>query len=169
MTLQELLATLDDHPIPVLAYFVALPALAWLGGRFHTRGFVYDSPVRWLYSLLLYGVCLPGIIAAVAFADTLVHGRVIQAGVLSQITPLISMFVTLGLLRQQANPEHIPGFSRLTGFMLLLVFTSIGVFLFMQTRIWIFFGGGMGTLVVSMAVLFFLLKWAFDRAFGSGR
>jgi hypothetical protein len=169
MTLQELLAALDAHPLPVLAYFIVLPALAWLAGRFHTRGAVYDSPLRWLYSAVLYGVCLPGLIAAVAFADTLVHGRVVQAGVFSEILPLMAMGITFGLILRQANPEHIPGFRRLTGFMLLLVFTSIGVFLFMQTRIWIFFGGGMGSLLVAVAVLFFLLKWAFDRAFGAGR
>lgn len=169
MTLQELLFSLDENPLPVLAYFTALPALAWLAGRFHPPGAVYDSPVRWLYSGILYGVCLPGIIAAVAFADTLAHGRVIQAGVLSQLLPLMAMFATLGLIRRQADPEQIPGFRRLTGFMLLLVFTSIGVFLLMQTRIWIFFGGGMGTLLICLAVLFLLLRWAFERAFGTGR
>ncbi|MGZ8217496.1 hypothetical protein [Methylomagnum sp.] len=170
MTLQELLAGLDAHPLPVLTYFTALPGLVWLGGRLHGQGApVYDSPVRWLYSVVLYGVCLPGIIAAVAFADTLAHGRLMQAGVLSQLLPLISMLVTLGLIRHQANPEHIPGFRRMTGFMLLLVFTSLGIFLLMRTRVWIFFGGGIGTLFIAMGVLFLLLKWAFDRAFGAGR
>jgi hypothetical protein len=170
MTLQELLASLDAHPLPVLAYFALLPASVWLAGRSHGREApLYESPVRWLYSAALYGVCLPGIVAAVAFADTLAHGRVVQAGVLSQLLPLASMFVTLGLVRHQANPEHIPGFRRMTGFMLLLVFTSVGVFLLMRTRVWLFFGGGMGTLLIAMGVLFFLLKWAFDRAFGPGR
>lgn len=170
MTLHELLVRLDANPLPVLGYFTILPALAWLAGRFHARGSaLHDSPLRWLYSVVLYGVCLPGIIAAVAFADTLAHGRVIQAGVLSQLLPLASMLVTLGLIRQQARPEQIPGFRRMTGFMLLLVFTALGVFLLMRTRVWIFFGGGMGTLLMCMAVLFLLLKWAFDRAFGAGR
>jgi hypothetical protein len=169
MTLQELLAALDANPVPVLVYFVVMPGLAWLTGRFHSRGPVYDSPLRWLYSIVLYGACLPGLVAAVAFADTLVHGRLMQAGIFSQILPLISMFITLGLIRHQADPEHIPGFRRMTGFMLLLALTAISVFLLMQTRIWIFFGGGLGTLAVSMGVLFLLLKWAFDRAFGTGR
>jgi predicted Na+-dependent transporter len=169
MTLQELLAALDAHPLPVIAYFLSLPAIAWLTGRFHAHGSVYGSPLRWLYAGVLYGACLPGLVAAIAFADTLAHGRVIQAGLLSQILPLIAMFVTLGLIRQQADPEHIPGFRRMTGFVLLLVFTAISVFLLMQTRIWIFIGGGFGALAVSLGVLFLLLKWAFDRAFGTGR
>jgi hypothetical protein len=53
--------------------------------------------------------------------------------------------------------------------MLLLTLTAVGIFLLTKTRIWIFFGGGMGTLLVSMTVLFLLLKWAFDKTFGAGR
>lgn len=169
MTLQELLTSLDSHPVPVAAYFLLLPAAAWLARRFHSRGTLYQSPLRWVYSVILYGVCLPGIVAAVAFADTLLHGSIMQAGILSQILPLGSMFATLGLINQQADPEHIPGFRRMTAFMLLLAVTAISVFLLMQTRIWIFIGGGVWTLLISMGILFLLLKWAFDRAFGAGR
>lgn len=169
MSLQELLGWIDAHPGPVLAYFIGLPLLAWLGGRLHPHGQVYDSPVRWLYTLVLYGTCVPGVIAAVALADTLAHGNLMQAGVLSVFLPLISMLASFGIVRRQADPDHIPGFRRMTAFMLLLVLTAVGVFLLMRTRIWIFFGGGIGTLLLAMAVLFMLLKWAFDRAFGTGR
>lgn len=169
MNLYELLELIDTHPWPVLAYFIGLPLLAWLAGGLHARGAAYASPVRWLYSAVIYGVAVPGIIAAVALADTVAHGRLMDAGVLSQFLPLISMLTTFGIVRQKANPDEIPGFRRMTAFMLLLVLTAAGVFLLMKTRIWIFFGGGMGTLLAAMAVLFLLLKWAFDRAFGARR
>jgi len=82
---------------------------------------------------------------------------------------LLSMLVSFGLIRRQANPEEIPGFRRVTGFVWLLALTALALFLLMRTRVWVFFGGGIGTLLVLMAGLFLLLKWAFDRAFGSGR
>lgn len=169
MTLQDLLFEIDTHPWPVLAYFIGLPLLAWLGGRLHSPGWAYASPVRWLYTLVLYGTSVPGIIAAVALADTVAHGSLMQAGVFSVLLPLISMLATFGIVRRQADPDHVPGFRRMTAFMLLLVLTAAGVFLLMRTRIWIFFGGGIGTLLAAMAVLFLLLKWTFDRAFGAGR
>lgn len=169
MTLQELLTLTENYPGVVLAYFATPPALVWGAGWLHPRGWVYESPLRYVYTVAIYLACLPGIIAAIAFADTLAHGRLLQAGMLSEILPLAAMLLTLGLVRHQAKPEHIPGFRRITGFMLLLVLTAVGVFLLMRTRIWIFFGGGMGTLLIALTVLFFLLKWAFDRTFGPGR
>lgn len=169
MTLQELLARVETHPFWALAYFALPPALAWLAGRAHPKGWVYGSPVRYLYTAAIYLACLPGMVAAIALGDTLAHGRLLQAGVLSELAPLLAMLVTLGLVRHQAQPEHIPGFRRITGFMLLLALAAVGVFLLMKTRIWIVFGGGIGTLLVALAALFFLLKWAFERAFGPGR
>lgn len=168
MTLQALFAAIDQHPLPVLAYFIGLPTLAWLAGRLH-RGPLHQSPVRWLYSAVLYAVCVPGIAAAVVFADNVAQGRLLQVGVLSQILPLLAMAASLLLIRRQAGPEQIPGFRRLTGFMALLVLTALGLFLLMRTRIWVFFGGGIGSLLLLMAALFGLLKWAFDRAFGTRR
>jgi len=169
MSLQDLFAQLDRHPVPVLAYFIGLPLLAWAAGRWHGAGPLYDSPLRWLYSAILYGVCLPGIVAAVAVADNLAQGRLLQVGVFSQLLPLLSMLVAFGLIRRQANPEEIPGFRRVTGFVLLLGLLALALFLLLRTRIWVIFGGGMGSLLVMMAALFLLLKWAFDRAFGAGR
>lgn len=169
MTLEELFAHVEANPVIVLAYFGALPLLAWLAGRFHPKGWVGDSPVRYAYAGLIYMACLPGILAAVALADVLAHGRLMRAGVLSELLPLLSMLLTLGIVRNQAKPEHIPGFRRLAGFVGLLALTAVAVFLLMKTRIWIFFGGGIGTLLVLMAVLFFLMRWAFERAFGPGR
>ena len=75
MTLQELLFEIDGRPWLVSAYFLALPLLAGLGRWFHIRGRIYDSPVRWLYTLVLYGVSIPGIIAVVALAETVKQGR----------------------------------------------------------------------------------------------
>lgn len=169
MNLQELFAHIDRHPLPVLAYFIGLPSLAWAVGRWHGAGPLYDSPLRWLYSAVLYGVCVPGILAVVVFADNVAQGRLLQVGLLSQILPSLSMLVCFGLIRQQTDPEQIPGFQRFTGFISLLLLTALALFLLMRTRIWVFFGGSVETLLALVVVLFLLLKWAFGRAFGPRR
>lgn len=169
MNLQELFTEIDRHPMPVLAYFIGLPLLAWVAGRWQGSGPLYKSPLRWLYSVILYGVCVPGMAAAVVVADNLARGRLLQVGVFSQLLPLLSMLVSFGLIRQQANPADIPGFRRVTGFVVLLALTALALFLLMRTRIWVLFGGGIGSLLVLMAGLFLLLKWAYERAFGTGR
>ncbi|CAG0968228.1 hypothetical protein GPROT1_01344 [Gammaproteobacteria bacterium] len=169
MNLQELFTQIDKHPLPVLAYFIGLPLLAWAAGHWYGGGPLYKSPLRWLYSAILYGVCVPGMVAAVVVADNLAQGRLLQVGVFSQLLPMLSMLVSFGLIRQQANPADIPGFRRVTGFVVLLTLTALALFLLMRTRIWVLFGGGIGTLLVLMAGLFLSLKWAYDRAFGAGR
>ena len=66
MTFLELFDLIDSHPLPVLAYFTGLPVLAWAVSRYRSGAQFQYSPLLWLYSAILYGVCMPGIIAAVA-------------------------------------------------------------------------------------------------------
>lgn len=169
MTLLELSALMDLHPLPVLTYFTGLPALAWSVTYYRGGKPLQQSPLRWLYSVILYGVCVPGIIAAVVLADGLAHGELMQVSLYSGLLPLLSMLLILALFRQLHSPEAIPGFRRLTGFIWLLILTAIALYLLMRTRIWIIFGGGIGTLLILMTLLFLALKWAFDRAFGERR
>lgn len=169
MTLLELFDLIDRHPLPVLAYFAGLPLMAWAFSHYRSAVPLRESPLRWLYSAILYGVCMPGIIAAVALADNLAHGGVMQVGLYTQLLPLLSMLAVFALFRQLPGLEAIPGFRRLTGFIWLLILTAIALWLLMRTRIWIIFGGGIGTLLILMALLFLALKWAFDRVFGEGR
>lgn len=169
MTLQELLLWTDSHPGFAIAWFLTLPLLALLMGRFHTRTGLANSPLRWCYATVLFGVCVPGILASVALADTIYHGGLLATGLFSELLPILSMSVTLGLINHQTDPDQIPGFQRLTGFIILLLLTTISVWLLKQTRIWIFITGGIWTLLISLCILFLLLKWAFNRAFGSSR
>ena len=169
MTLQDLLGLIDSHPVPVAAYFLGLPLLAYLTGRLHPRGALYASPLRWVYSAVLFGVGVPGLLALVALLDQLFAGRLLEAGIFSEILPVISLFLTLGLIVHSADPAHIPGFRRVRAFLLLLAVTAVGGYLLMQTRIWVFFGAGLWPLLGTLIVLFLFAKWAFDRAFGSDR
>lgn len=152
-----------------MLYFIGLPALAWVAKLWHGDGPIQGSPLRWLYSAVMHGVCLPGILAAAAFVDNVAQGRLLQVGVLSQLLPLLSMLVCFGLLRRLADPEQIPGFQRVTGFMALLLLTGLALFLLLRTRIWIFFGGGIEALLALAVALFLLFKWALGRTFGPGR
>lgn len=169
MTLLDLFALLDRHPFPVLAHGIGLPALAFAVSHYRDAVPLESSPVRWLYSAILYAVCLPGLVATVAIADVVTHGGLLEVGLLSQLLPLLSMLATLALFRRLPNPEAIPGFRRLTGFIWVLILTALALSLLMRTRIWILFGGGIGTLLLLMGGLFLTLKWAFDRAFGRDR
>lgn len=167
MNLQELISLLDRNPLPVLGYFLGYPLIVWGLTKWTRHQSLSGSPLRWLYSGLLYGICLPGVIAALSVADSLYRGRLLQISFLSQFLPLLSALACFNLIRQLDYPKEIPGFRRATGFIGLLLVTAFCLFLFMQTRIWIVFGGGILSLLIIAFVLFFILRWAYDRAFGA--
>ncbi len=169
MTLQEFVARLDAHPPAMLAYGIGLPLLAWGIGRFRGAQPLQDSPWRWLYSAIVFGACVPGLLAAAMLADHLARGRLLDISIYSELLPVLTMLAVLFQIRRLPNPDAIPGFRRLTGLIWLLLLTGLALFLLMRTRIWVFFGGSLGALLLLMAGLFLALQWAFDRMSGRER
>ena len=63
MTLRELFDYLSANPLAVVAYFFLLLITAILAG-FMGKGEGHLSPWKYLYSAIIYLVCVPGIFAA---------------------------------------------------------------------------------------------------------
>ena len=63
MTLRELFDYLSENPIAVIAYFAILLFTAILAG-WMGKGDGHLSPWKYLYSAIVYLVCVPGIFAA---------------------------------------------------------------------------------------------------------
>ena len=166
MTLQELAGLAASHPVSVSLYFLTPPALIWLVTRLRGGASPGGTPWRWLYSVALYAVSIPGLLAILMASDQLMRGGLMQMDLLLHVLPLISLVITLLLFWNLPNPESIPGFRRVSGFLGLFLLTAVAGFLLMRTRIWILFGGGMGSLLILMGALLLLFRWAGDRAFG---
>ena len=100
MTLREFFDYLGDNPFVVLAYFLLIPFTALLAGTL-AKGEGHQSPWKYLYSALVFGVCIPGIFAVTlsAYFFLFERGRLMDANVLLQVLPVISMILTLSLIR----------------------------------------------------------------------
>ena len=166
MTLLELTRLMDRNPFPVIAYFVTLPALLWTVARVRGWRSPGDSPVRWLYSAVLYGVSVPALFSALMLVDGVSRRGVAGIELVSQLIPLVSVAAIFVVLGRGAVPEEIPGLSRMKAFVWVLLLTGLALFLVMRTRLWIVFGGGMGALAVVGMVIFLMLQWGWRRAFG---
>lgn len=166
MTLQELAGLAASHPVAMSLYFLAPPALIWLVTRLRDGSSPGGTLWRWLYSAALYAVSIPGLLAILMGADQLMRGGLMQMDLLLHVLPLLSLVITLLLFWNLPDPESIPGFRRVSGFLGLFLITAVAGFLLMRTRIWILFGGGMGSLLILIGVLLLLFRWAGDRAFG---
>lgn len=129
MTLRELFEYLSLHPESVVIYFLLIPVTALLAGILG-RGEGSQSPWKYLYSALVFLVCVPGIFAAALAVYLFVFepgGSIFNVNLLTQVLPIASMIVTLGIIRRNTTFQYIPGFSKLSD----LIFMIGAVFLLM--------------------------------------
>ena len=121
MTVGELFELLSQNPAIVLFYFIAVPLTALLALVFG-KGEGNDSPWKYLYSTLVYLICIPGIFSVTLNVYLFLFERIslFEANVFTQVIPIISMILTLWLIRKNVLFEDIPGFGKLHGLILVL-------------------------------------------------
>ncbi len=125
MTLKELINLLGDNPGYIIGYFIAIFLATALTGWI-SKDDGYKSPWKYLYMLLIYGVCIPGIFAVGLNFYVFLFERnksIFNADVYTQILPIVGMFLTLWVMKRYVNLDSIPGFHRLTGFMIIILAT----------------------------------------------
>lgn len=161
MTARDLADLAGQRPLLLAAAFAALPAAAWLSGRVHGPGGGALSPWRYVYSALVYLVCVPGIGAAVITGYTLffTHENLLDKDLLVYVVPIVSMALTLGLVRKNVSFDDVPGFDRLSGLMAVIATTFVILLAIRKTRIGIFFFASFATLAVLAAAVFGALQW----------
>jgi hypothetical protein len=161
VTARELLDLAGRNPGLLLGVFLALPLSVPVLGWIHGRAGGALPPWRYLYAVLVYLACIPGVGAAVVTGYTLFFTRenLLDKDLLVYVAPIVSMAVTLVLIRKNVSFDDVPGFDRLSGLMTLIAVTFVILLAIRKTFVGIFFGAGLGTLFVLGAFLFALLKW----------
>jgi|GEM_PF-267032 len=161
MTTRELMQQGDEHALVLVTVFVALPAATWLLGQVHQKDKGGEAPWKYLYCVLVYLACVPGIFAAVISGYVLFFSRenFLDMSLLVSILPIVAMVMTLVLLRKHVAFEQVPGFDRLSGLMVMLGCSFAIALAIQKTRIWILFGGSIEHLLILAAGGFALLKW----------
>jgi len=161
MTIRELTELAGKQPWLLVATFVALPLLAWTLGRIHGRGNGGGTPWKYIYSILVYLVCVPGMFAAILTAYALFFTRenLLDVNLLVYVLPLVSMIATLVFIRKNVSFDLIPGFDRLSGLMMMIGCSFAIALAIQKTNIWVVFGGTIEKLFLLAAGVFALLKW----------
>lgn len=121
MTINDLFQYTQDHPVNVVFYFCIIPFAALLAGWME-REEGHLPPWNYLYSTLVYLVAVPAILAvAYSVYSWLFERRSIRdANLLLQVLPIASMFLTFFLVKRQVRIESLPGFSRLSGLVMMI-------------------------------------------------
>jgi hypothetical protein len=161
MTTREFIHLADQHPLVLAVAFVLPPVTAWAGGRLHERGQGGASPWKYIYAVLVYLACVPGMFAGVLTAYTLFfsHENLLDVNPLIYFLPIVSMVVTLILVRKNVAFDEVPGFDRLSGLMIMVGCSFAAALAIQKTNIWLFFGGSIEKLFLLAGGIFALLKW----------
>jgi len=138
MTLRELFELLSENPTIILFYFIAIPLtafLAWIFGR--DEG--VNSPWKELYSCLVFATCIPGTFAVTLNVYLFLFEKqsVYDTNIYTQMLPILSMVITLWLIRKNVCFEDIPGFGKLGGLMLLITTLFIIMWILEKTHIFV--------------------------------
>ncbi len=139
MTLRDLLEIASNNPSGPLAFFALAPltaALALVMGR----GEGSQSPWKWLYSVLVYLACVPGVfsVALSVYHFLFEKMSIYQADVFVQILPVLSMVLTLWLIKKNVPFSEIPGFEKISTLVSTIGMVIVLMFFVDRTRIFAF-------------------------------
>ena len=164
MTLQEFFRLLGENPSYVLAFFLSIPLIALLT-NFMGKGEGNMPPWTFLYAILIYLVCIPGIFAFSLniYMFLFDRQRVMETDILSQILPVVSMVATLLIIRQNVSFETIPGFGKLSGLMMMIVATFAFMWFLDRTHIYVFTSLPFWQVVLIFVGLFLVIRWGWSR------
>ena len=152
----------------MLMIFCFLPILSILMKLFIRQPRAYFKPWKQFYSLIIYMSCIPGMFSTVLTAYILffTHENLLNLNAIVYFLPIVSMIVTLIILRTGLDFNRLPGFKRLYGLMIMIGISFFLALFIQKMNIWIVFGGSVQMLFVLAIGIFLLLKWAGHLLFG---
>ena len=158
MTLREFFEYLGERPWALLFFFIGIPFAALLAGLIG-RGEGHLSPWKYFYGVLVYLACIPGVFAIALSVYFFLFERrsIMDTNVLMQILPVVSMALTIAIIRGNVSLDQVPGFDRLSGLAMMILAVFVLMFVLDRTRIIVLSYlpvQYLGLIVVGMLLLF---------------
>ncbi|MEW6261821.1 MAG: hypothetical protein AB1641_01980 [Thermodesulfobacteriota bacterium] len=168
MTLNDFLNRWQELDWRWSALIILAPAiLACLMGFLHGREKAGQAPWNIVYSVLVYLIVFPGVFSFVLTAYSLFFLRtnLLKLNVVIYYLPIVAMIITLAVVRRRVAWNHLPGIDRLFSFVVLVAVSFVIALAVEKTRIFLFFGGSFGTLVIVALICYVLLKVSWKNLF----
>jgi hypothetical protein len=169
MTLEDLVELISRYPLALAGILGVPPLLSILLYPVHGPQGGSRFPWKFVYSLLVYAVCIPGTFATVLTAYLLLfrNENVLKLDLIVYILPIVSMVVTLLLMRRAVKSfDEVPGFGRLSGLMLMLGISFGIAFALHRMSFGIIFIAPLAKLGAIALVVFALLHWGSNKFSG---
>jgi len=148
-----------------VVYFLAIPILAlWVG--WVDRDNDLESPWKYLHGLLAYAACIPGIFSVTLSVYLFLFergGSIFNLNILTQVVPIISMVLTLSIIRRNVPWEYVPGTGRLTNLMTMIAAAFMLMYLLDRTHIFAFVAIPVHYLLLVVVGLLLAFRFAFKN------
>lgn len=166
MTLSDLFELMAKNPSIILFYFGAIVATSILAGIF-SKGEGHKSPWTYLYSGLVYLVCVPGIFAITLNVYTFIFERrsIYDMNIYAHFLPIIAMVVTLMIIRRNVDFDDIPGFSNISALITIISVIMILLWILEKTHIFVISFMPFQYALIIIAALLFFLRLSFKKLF----
>jgi hypothetical protein len=164
MTLGQFFETVSKEPSIVLFYFFALPFTAFLASIFgKSEGHL--SPWKYLYTILVYLACIPGIFAVTFNVYTFLFERqpIMQMNMMTQLLPILCMLITLWLIKKNVSLNDVPGFDKIGSLVFILTVLMIMMWILEKTHIFVFTYMPFYQFVLLFVGFLILIRWLWSR------
>ena len=167
MTLGEFFNHCSEHPDNLIIYFLILPITALLALIFG-KNEGHLSPWKYLYSLLVYLACIPGIFAITLsiYMFFFERGSIMNANIYTQVLPILCMFITLWIIRRNVDFDLVPGFDKIGSLVFFLTVLIILLWILEKTNIFVFTYMPFMQFVILFVVIIILLRYGLKKTFG---
>lgn len=164
MTLGDFFNLLGENSFYVISYFILIPITALIAG-FMGKNEGHLSPWKYLYSILIYMVCVPGIFAITlnVYKFLFERGSILDLNIFTQILPIISMIATLLIIRSTVSLDRVPGFGKLSGLATMILVLLTAMWFLEKTRIIIFSYMPIGYFLLLFLVLLIIFRYGWSK------
>lgn len=164
MTLGDLFVILNKNPVIVLFYFTSIPLSAYLAYLLG-RDDGHLSPWKYLYSTLVYLIAVPGLFAITLsiYLFLFENRSILDTDLIIQVVPILSMVLTLWLIRLNVSFDLIPGFKKLSGLITVILVVLIFMWVVDRMRFIVFTRMSFTTVIVILVAMIIGLRWGWRR------
>lgn len=163
MTIRDLLFVLTDHQFIILGYFILLLISTLVLAAIVSKSNI--NYLKYVASVLVYGVCIPGIFSTMItfYMFFILRADIMQLNIIVYLLPILFMISILIIMNKRIGMKLIPGFGKLSALMILIGLSFLLVFVIQRTYFGVVFMGGFLQLLITFAVLFLMLKYAWYK------
>ncbi|KXK37139.1 MAG: hypothetical protein J5I52_01185 [Saprospiraceae bacterium] len=164
MTLGQFFEYVTQNPYLVLFYFFALPFTSllanWLGA-----GEGHLSPWKYLYTVLVYLACIPGIFALTLNVYMFLFERqpIMETNLFIQVLPVLCMLLTLWIIKRNVQLVDVPGFDKIGNLVFIITILISMMWIIEKTHLFVFTYMPFYQFILLFAGFLILIRWLWSR------